>query len=572
MKKSLLEQARGDKKAELVLKNGKIVDVYNGEIIEADLAISEGLILGYGDYQGEEEKDLQGAYILPGFIDAHLHLESAMARPDQFCQLVVSRGTLTVVADPHEIANVSGLVGVRYLLEQGQKLPWNFHLMMPSCVPATEAETSGAKLTADDLKEIIDQPGIFGLGEMMDYLGVIEGNDEVWAKLDLAQHLFIDGHAPEVTGKALNAYLLGGIQADHECTTAEEAREKAARGMYIMIREGSVTQDMEALLPAVTDFNNSSFMLATDDRHPEDLLNEGHIDYLIKRAINLGVEPLLAYRLATLNPARALNLKDRGAIAPGKKADLVIINQLEKVDIDQIYKDGKLLVENGNWLNFEQPEIDANLEAQVQDTVKIKPIEKEDFSVPLGKSYRVIELVDQQVITRERVLEKLPGENPGEFLDRLGLNRLAVIERHNATGNIGLGLLEGFNLKQGALASSVAHDSHNVIVVGRSRHDMLTAVNAIEEMGGGQVVVAEGQIKAQLPLPIAGLLSELPLVEVAEKIRELDQAAAKLGVEIKSPFMVLAFLALPVIPDLKLTDKGLYNVKESRHVSLLLES
>lgn len=568
MNKSLLKVARGDEKADLVLKNGKIVDLYNCEIIEADLAISAGIIIGHGEYKGREEKDLEGKYILPGFIDAHLHLESSMVEPAEFCRLAINRGTLTVIADPHEIANVTGIDGIKYFLDQGNKLPWNFHLMLPSCVPATEAETTGANLTADELYSLITEQGVFGLGEMMDYSGVINGNQIVWDKLEAFRDYFIDGHAPEVTNKELNAYLLGGIQADHECTTAKEAKEKIAKGMHVMIREGSVTKDMEKLLPAVNDINNYLFMLATDDRHADDLLLEGQIDYLIKRAIELGMEPIKAYRLATLNPAKALGLNDRGAISPGKRADLVIIDDLEKVKISEVYKDGELISKDYKETGFPNINKDAEIYQNVIDTVNISDVEKEDFSLPLAKTYRVIELIENQIITREREMERKPGENPEEFLIRNKLTRVAVIERHNATGNIGLGLLNGLDIKKGAIASSVAHDSHNIIVAGRNREDMIKAVRRLEDLSGGQVVVSEGEVIAELPLPIAGLMSDLSMEEVSKRLKALDKAAADIGINLESPFMVLAFLALPVIPDIKITDQGLYDVKSSKHIDL----
>lgn len=568
MNKSLLKVARGDEQADLVLKNGKIVDLYNCEIIEADLAISAGIIIGYGEYKGREEKDLKGKYILPGFIDAHLHLESSMVEPAEFCRLAINRGTLTVIADPHEIANVTGLDGIKYFLDQGNKLPWNFNLMLPSCVPATAAETTGAQLRAADLYSLIDEPGVFGLGEMMDYAGVINGSEIVWDKLEAFKDYFIDGHAPEVTNKELNAYLLGGIQADHECTTAKEAKEKLAKGMLVMIREGSVTKDMADLLPAVNDINNHLFMLATDDRHADDLLIEGQIDYLIKRAIKLGMEPIKAYRLATLNPAKALGLDDLGAISPGKKADLVIIDDLEEVKISEVYKDGQLISKDYQEIDF--PEIDQNNEIyqNVIDTVNISEVKKEDFSLPLAKCYRVIELIENQIITRERKLERKPGENLEDFLKRNKLSRVAVIERHNATGNLGLGLISGLEISTGAIASSVAHDSHNIIVAGRNRADMIKAVRRLKEISGGQVVVSEGEVLAELPLPIAGLMSDLSLAEVSKRLKNLDEAAKNLGIKLENPFMVLAFLALPVIPDIKITDRGLYDVKSSKHIDL----
>ncbi len=568
----LLDRARGDKKADLVLKNCRILDVFNCRVYSDDLAISEGIIIGPGNYQGEQEIDLAGRYLAPGFIDGHLHLESAMVRVDELARLALSRGTTTVVADPHEIANVAGLAGIRYLLNRGRRLPWNFHLMLPSCVPATSLESSGARLEAEKLAELLEEPEVFGLGEVMDYPAVIAGEKKMLAKLELAQNRFIDGHAPGVSGKELNAYLLAGIQADHECTTAAEALEKSALGMYIMIRQGSVTRDLKALLPAVRPENNDRFLFATDDREPEDLLQEGQLDYAVKLAIASGMPPLLAYRLATLNAARALGFEDRGAVAPGRRADLLVLNSLEKVSIEMVFKDGRLLYREGSWLEPPAvPEPDDGLEAKITSTVNLPELKPENFQLPPGRKYRVITLKEDQIITGQQFVHRLEGESQTDFLERTGTLLLAVVERHQASGEIGLGLVKGFELKRGALASSVAHDSHNLIAAGKTPEDLLAAFQALKDNQGGQLVIESGEITAELPLPIAGLMSRFSLEEVACRQQELRRAAARLGEDNPGAFMTLSFLALPVIPELKLTSRGLFDGEEFKEVELVVK-
>ncbi len=568
----LLDRVRGDKKADLVLKNCRILDVFNCRVYSDDLAISEGIIIGPGNYQGEQEIDLAGRYLVPGFIDGHLHLESAMVRVDELARLALSRGTTTVVADPHEIANVAGLTGIRYLLNRGRRLAWNFHLMLPSCVPATSLESSGARLEAEDLAELLEEPGVFGLGEVMDYPAVIAGDKNMLAKLELARNRFIDGHAPGVSGKELNAYLLAGIQADHECTTAAEALEKSALGIYIMIRQGSVTRDLEALLPAVRPENNDRFLFATDDREPEDLLQEGQLDYAVKLAIANGMSPLLAYRLATLNAARALGFGDLGAIAPGRKADLLVLNDLEKVSIEMVFKDGRLLYREGSWLEpLAVSEPDDGLEAKITSTVNLPELKPENFRLPTGRKYRVITLKEDQIITGQQFVYRLEGESQADFLKRTGTLLLAVVERHRASGKIGLGLVKGFKLRSGALASSVAHDSHNLIAAGKTPEDLLVAFQALKDSQGGQLVVESGEVKAKLPLPIAGLMAELSLEEVALSQQELRRAAAQLGEDNPGAFMTLSFLALPVIPELKLTARGLFDGKNFEEVELVVK-
>jgi len=568
----ILKQARGEEKAELVLKNTRIIDVFNEILYDDDIAISDGIILGTGDYEGKREIDLEGKLLSPAFIDGHLHLESSMVRVEEFARHIIPLGTTTIVADPHEIANVAGLKGIKYLLESGLKLPWNFHLMLPSCVPATEFESSGAILNAADLEKLIDEEGIFGLGEVMNYVGVINGDRSIWEKIELTKELFRDGHAPGLLGKDLNTYLLAGIKADHETTTAKEALEKVRKGLYIMIREGSVTRDLVNLLPAINDSNLSRFLFATDDRHPEDLIDEGHINFLIKKAINNGMEALRAIKLATINAARALGFDNLGAIAPGYRADLLIIDNLSDLNILQVYKDGKLVAENGELNLVINKEKDANRSEynKIYDSVKIGSLNKRDFILPGGKNYKVIGLNNNSIITKKLSLNLAEDEDlNNELMIDKDLAKIAVVERHKKTGNTGLALIKGTGLKKGAVATSVGHDSHNILVIGLNEADMYKAVKEIERLKGGIVLVKDGAVSARLALAIAGLISDKSLKEVSDDLKELKKKSRELGISLKNPFMTLAFMALPVIPSLKITDKGLFDVEEFKHVSVL---
>jgi len=561
-----------------------LIDVFNEKLIEEDLAISDGIILGSGKYEGEVEIDLQGKIISPGFIDAHLHLESAMTEVSEFARVIIPRGTTTIVADPHELANVAGLAGIRYFLKRGLNQPWNFHLMLPSCVPATSFENSGATLTATDLLKLLPEEGIFGLGEVMDYPSVIDGNPVIWDKIEMIGDRFKDGHAPGLKDKDLNAYLLAGIAADHECTTVNEALEKVQKGMYVMIREGSVTRDLKNLLPAVNDSNCSRFLFATDDRHPGDLLQEGHIDFVIKKAVRYGLSPLRAIRMATLNAALALGKNDLGAIAPGLKADLLVINDLADLTIESVYKDGKLVADAGNLLSYGEnsskleDELDEKSKNNIFDSINIGKISTDSFKIPAGRKYRVIELKEDQIVTGESIYdtknwsdEQVPREPLLPELIGHHLVKLAVVERHQATGNIGIGLLHGFGLRKGAVATSIGHDSHNIIVAGLKAKDMYLAVDRIKEMKGGIVVVVDGKVEEELALPIGGLMATKPMKEVAEKLKIMRNLLSSLGVTRSGPFMTLSFLALPVIPSLKLTDEGLFNVDSFQHVPLVLD-
>jgi len=580
--RELLKQARGIIKAEKVFKNATVLDVFNEKLNNTDIAVADGIILGVGNYQGQEEIDMSGKIIIPGLIDAHLHLESSMTNVDEFAREIIPRGTTTIVADPHEIANVAGLTGIHYLLKAGKAQPWNFNLMMPSCVPASKYENSGAELSASDLRPLLDEDGIFGLGEVMDYPSVINGESEIWKKIELASDLFKDGHAPELSELDLNAYLLAGIAADHEATTAEEALEKVSKGMYIMIREGSVTRDLVSLLPAVNSSNCSRFMFATDDRHPEDLLAEGQIDFAVRKAIQYGLSPMRAVRMATINAAQALGLEKIGAIAPGYKADLLVLDNLRDFNIKRVYKDGKLVAENGTLLKSVDKSISSSaqnimsteIREKIFNSVKIGDISKNDFILPKASKYRVIELLEDKVVTKASVYtteNNYKSEPPAIELIGHNLVKLAVVERHNNTGRVGLGLLRNFGLRRGAVATSIGHDAHNIIVAGLNSKDMLLAVKEIEKMQGGLVIVVDGTVEQKLALPVAGLMAVKPLREVAEKLEKMRAAANSLGVSRGGPFMTLSFMALTVIPELKLTDQGLFDVRKFEKVDLVLE-
>lgn len=560
---TLLEMTRGTIPAELVFKNGRVVDVFSGKLVETDVAVGSGIILGMGRYQGQEEVDLENRILCPAFIDGHCHIESGMAGVGEYARRLVALGTTTIFADPHEIANVAGLEGIRYILAQGEQYPWNLYLMLPSCVPASPWETAGAVLEAKDLKQLIKEPGVFGLGEVMNYPGVIHGDHNLWRKLELFRNRFIDGHAPGLRDKGLNAYLLGGVKADHEVTTAEEARAKVQAGMYVMIREGSAAHNLAALLQAVDEKNQGRFMYATDDRDPGDLITQGHINWILKEACRLGQDPLDAIRMATLNTANAMGLTNIGAIATGRRADLVVLEDLVDFNPVQVYKDGTLAAKNGKAL-FEVTEDWECVPQSIKQSVHIKGVRPTDFVLPQADRYRVIELTPGQIVTRQGEAEpdqvnNLPDHN---------LALLAVVERHHASGRIGLGLLRGLGLNRGAIASSIAHDSHHIIVAGIDPVDIAAAVERISEMQGGLVAVAGGRVIAQMPLPIAGLMSQDPLDSVAAQLNQVERAARDLGVNIKSPYMALSFLALPVIPALKLTDKGLFDAEKFRPVKL----
>ena len=565
----LIDSALGNFPVDLVLKNARIINVFSGEIVEGNLAITDGMIVGMGDYVGRSEVDLEGRYIAPGFMDAHVHLESSMVEIKEFARAVVPRGTTSVIIDPHEIANVLGLDGIRYMLDSAKFNPLNVFVMLPSCVPATNFETSGAALKAFDLHPLMKEKWVVGLGEMMNFPGVLNKDPVVLDKISIAMGERIDGHAPGLSGKQLNAYISVGITSDHECTVKEEALEKLQKGMYIMIREGTATKNLEALYPVINDFNISRIMFCTDDRHPNDLLNEGHIDFIIRKAIKLGLDPIKAIRIATLNPALYFRLEKLGAIAPGYMADLVILNNLEDLDIYKVLKNGKFISE-GKKLTFIPPQYP---ELRIRGTVNIKWLDEKDFMIPAkeGKKANIIKIIPNQIITT--AIKDYPKIKDGyvEPDTEKDILIMAVVERHLASGNIGLGLVKGFGLKEGAIASSVAHDSHNIIVVGTNAKDILRAVIRVRSRQGGLVFAKDGEVVENLPLPIAGLMSREPLEIVHEKMESLIKAVQSAGSSLSAPFMQMSFLALPVIPEIKLTDQGLFDVMQFKYIDLFEE-
>lgn len=562
-----LQAARGEVPADLVLAGAKVAGVYTGEWRQADVAIFDGVIVGLGDYSGPR-LDLSGRYLLPGLIDGHLHLESSMLTPRELARALLPQGTTTVVADPHEIANVWGTQGLDYLLAASEGLPLDIFFLLPPCVPASPLETAGARLEAPDLQPYVHHPRVLGLAEVMNFPGVVAGDPGLAAKIALFPHQPVDGHAPLLSGKGLNAYRLAGIGSDHECTQLAEAREKLELGFHVMLREGSLAKNLADLLPAVTPASLRRTMLVTDDCHPEDILAHGHLNHLLRLSVSLGLDPLAAVTMATLNPASYFQLQDRGAVAPGLAADLVVVEDLETFHIDKVLKNGKLLVDGGRLTGgLELPPYTTPV-----PTMRVKMPELEAFSPPAaGELVKVIGLIPGQLLTEKRVLPA-PVRHGRLAADPLqDLLKLAVVERHHATGNLGLGLVQGFGLKRGALASSVAHDSHNIVVVGADETDMLQAVAHLVNLKGGLAVVAGGRVLADLPLPIAGLISPRPLEEVAAAYARVQAAYRSLGGELPDPFMALSFLALPVIPALKLTDLGLVDVNKFEVVPLFGE-
>jgi adenine deaminase len=566
--RELVSVARGKEPADLLIRNARVINTFTGEIEQADVAIYGGRIAGIGHYdEAQEIIDLQGGFLAPGLINGHTHIESSMLHPARYAQAVVPRGTLAVVTDLHEIANVCGLEGVRFVMDWAQRLPLDMVFMAPSCVPATHLETSGARIGPAEIQDLLAYPNVIGLGEMMNFPGVVGGDEEVLTKITASKGRVIDGHAPGLAGKELNAYLSTGIGSEHEATTLEEGREKLRRGMYLMIREGSSEKNLDALLPLVTDSTYKRCIFVVDDRSCSDLFRGGDIDAVVRKAIDRGLEPVRAIQMATINTAEYFRLYDRGGIGPGYIANLVTITDLAKLEIDMVFYQGKLVARQGKPL-FSLPPVAPEL----TNTVRIKSLRPESLEIPSPRrerpgegetsegDYPVIEIVPGQIVTRKlvqkmRVVDGLVMPDPER-----DILKLVVLERHKASGNIGLGLVRGFGLKKGALASSVAHDSHNIIAVGINDLDILKAIEEINRLQGGLVVCADREILASLPLPIAGLLSPEPLEAVVSQHETVVNAAASLGNLPPAPFAILSFLALPVIPELRLTDLGLVDV------------
>lgn len=554
-KQRIIAVAAGREKADLVLKNAKYLNVFSNEFLCGDIAVANGLIAGVGKYDGKTEIDVSGKLVLPGFIDAHIHLESSMVTPAEFAKAVVAHGTTTVITDPHEITNVMGIDGVEYMIQASQNLPIDVHFMMPSCVPATEIDESGAELDRKDIDLYLDNnKKVLGLAEMMNYVGVINGDKNVLSKIVTSQahHKKIDGHAPELSGNDLNAYIAAGVYSDHECSTFENALEKLRKGQFIMIREGTAAHNLKALMPLLTQQYYSRCMFATDDKHPSDLLYGGHIDYIVKQALKNGADPIVALKTATHHAARYFLLNNKGAIASGYLADIVVVDNLEDFNVETVFKRGKLVFD-GEVKDFSAPTVDEKLAEKCFDTFHLNSVTPSSFKVD-GK-LGLIGLVGGELLTRNLgTADKIDVEND--------ILKIACIERHKGTNHIGVGYVKGYSLKSGAVATSVAHDSHNIITVGCNDDDIAVAVNAIKDSKGGIAVVENGKIKALLELPIAGLMSDEPLTTVNEKLENAKLSAYELGAD-KSidPFMTLSFLSLPVIPSLRITTKGVFDAE-----------
>jgi adenine deaminase len=566
-----LSVARGEAPAELLFKNAQLVNVFSGEIHDANVAVDGGRVIGFGDYDAKEIIDLGGAYLAPSLIDGHFHVESTMVTIPEFARAVVPHGTGAMVIDPHEYANVLGMDGIRYVLESSKNLPIDFFIMLPSCVPATHLETAGARFTADDLRLMIADDRIAGIAELMNYPGVFLGMASELAKIEAGRGKVIDGHAPGLRGKNLNAYALAGVRSDHESTELEEAREKLRLGLHLLVREGSTERNLEDIIALVTPENSANCSFATDDKLPGDLVHEGHIDHSIRKAIAHGVAPMTAIQMGTINTARYYRLKNHGAIAPRYWADFIVFDDLARFQIKRVYKKGALVAENGKYLREKSP-----VTEQPRSTMNLSYRAPEDFEVCVprttsAKKIRVIQIVPHQIVTKE-ILET-PKISDGQIVSDIerDILKLVVVERHRATGNVGVGFVRGFGLKRGALGSTVAHDAHNVVVVGVNDSEIVAAIQALEAMRGGQVAIADGKIEAALPLPIAGLVSDQPLEAVIAKMVELKAAAAGLGCALDAPFMSLSFLSLSPIPALKLTDQGLVDAVNLKLTTLIAD-
>lgn len=560
--------ARGEQPAELLFKNARLANVLSGEIHRANVAVDDGRVVGFGDYRAQQVIDLRGSYLAPSLIDGHFHVESSMLTAPEFARAVVPHGTGAVVIDPHEYANVLGLDGIRYVLESSKKLPLDFFIMLPSCVPATPFETAGARITADDLRLMIGDDRIAGVAELMNFPGVFLGDKSELDKIDAGKHKCVDGHAPGLRGKNLNAYVLAGVRSDHESVEVGEAKEKLRLGMHILLREGSTERNLAHLLPLLNAHNAQNCSFATDDKLAGDLVNEGHIDHCVRKAIRLGLPPISALQIASINTARHYRLQNLGAIAPRFWADMIVFDDLKKFEVRQVYKKGVLVAEDGKFLGRTPAKIGSprgtmNLRYQPGD-LTVRAIG--------GKKIKVIVIVPQQIVTRTAVVA--PKVADGEIVadtDR-DILKLVVVERHRATGNVGVGFVRGFRLKRGAIGSTVAHDAHNVVVAGTNDADIWCVVQHLERMQGGQVAVANGKVKAALPLPIAGLVSDRPLAEVVKGISDLNVAARALGCELAAPFMTLSFLSLSPIPELRLTDQGLIDTVKMQRTGLWVQA
>ncbi|WP_407936247.1 adenine deaminase [Litchfieldia alkalitelluris] len=569
--KNLINVAAKREKADLVIKNGQLIDVFNHDILQGDLAISDGVIVGIGEYEGNYELDANGKFICPSFIDSHVHIESSMVTPSEFAKVVVPHGVTSVIADPHEIANVSGIKGIKFMLDSSEKLPLNVYMMLPSCVPATLFENAGAVLLAEDLKPIYEHPRVVGLGEVMDFPSVAHASEEMLQKLlDASSNgKKIDGHAAGLSETDINIYTSVGIKTDHEAVTAEEAKLRLQRGMYLLIRQGSVAKDLEKLISVVTERNSRRCLFCTDDKHIDDLLYEGSIDHNVRLAIKSGISPITAIQMASINAAECYGLSKKGAIAPGYDADFLILNELETLDIDKVYSHGTLVASAGEYI--ESKEINVADYLALTESIQIKKLTKEDLSIPIqeNSTANIIEIIPNSLLTNHLIDTVLTSNGyfqPSIKKDHL---KLLLAERHSGKGNVGLGIVKGLKLQSGAIATTIAHDSHNLIAAGTNDEDLLMAVDVIREIGGGLVVVENQQVLATLPLSISGILSEHDYNTVNEQLSLIHNALSNIGASSEfNPFLTLSFLALPVIPRLKLTDLGLFDVTNFKHINL----
>jgi len=560
-KQQIIDVAAGRKKADLVLKNATYVNVFSGELMTEDIAVTHGLIVGLGEYEGITEVDMTGKIVLPGFVDAHIHLESSLVSPAEFARAVIPHGTTTVITDPHEITNVMGTDGIDYMLAATEDLPVDVRFMIPSCVPASPLDESGANLDYRDVDSFFDHPRVQGLAEMMNFPGILAADGSTVAKIVASQahHKKIDGHAPGLSGKELNAYISAGVYSDHECADLEDALRKLRLGQFIMIREGTAARNLEALMPLIlSEQYFDRCMFCTDDKHPNDLLEKGHIDYICRKAVALGADPIRTVQVACLHAARYFLLNNRGAIAPGYLADFAIVEDLKDFHVVTVYKKGQLVYDNGRVADIPVPPVPAHLNDMAHDTFHLPRLQAEDFSNRRPRG--VIGMISGQIVTEDR-----------GYADRVDTEKdilkMAVIERHKNTGHIGIGYLHGYGLKAGAVATSVSHDSHNIICVGANDADMAFAANRIADNHGGIVVVKDGAVLAELPLEIAGIMSDASLVDVNRNLENAKEAAYTLGVgKDIDPFMTLSFMGLPVIPTLRLTTRGVVDVATQQYI------
>lgn len=560
-----------------LLKNASVVNVFLDRLEQVNVLLENERIIGVGDYQEEDAdvtEDLSGRIICPGFIDGHIHIESSMLQPAEFARACLPHGTTSIIADPHEIANVSGMAGVAYMISASEHIPMSIYYVVPSCVPSTPFDEAGGCLSHEDIQSFLSHPMVVGLGEMMNYPGVLADDPEVFEKIRVTkeQHLVVNGHAPLLTGRNLDKYIASGIFDDHECSNADEAMERIQKGQWVMIRQGTAAHNLEALLPLFEEPYSRRCMLVTDDKHPADLLNNGHIDSIIRSAVQAGKSPLTAIRMATFQAAQYFGLRDLGAVAPGYRADLVILDDLNTVHVTDVYKDGDKVVTSGEPIPFALPMVRTDMWKAVRNSFCLDPVHAEQFHIePKGRRCRVIRMIPKQLLTQEVILDIDFSKNNGVDIER-DILKIAVIERHTNSGHIGLGYIQGMGLRHGAIASSVSHDSHNLIVVGATDEEMALAANRVRELGGGLIVVDGDRVLAEMPLPIGGLMGKEPAAEMARQNEAVRGMVKTLGIsEEQEPFMSLAFMSLPVIPDLKMTTMGLVNVNEQRLLPLFAE-